>query len=96
MGPTEFGRVRAPENEDDEVTPACVVNQRVEPEIGHSYRVASLWRRAGTHLVGIDEGRMDPGTLDVRDDGPDHPVHLTLEPVGRANDPGGRGSASVR
>lgn len=62
----------------------------------HGPETQSEERRDIEQLVGIDEGRMHSGTLYVRDDGPDHRVHLTLEPVGRANDPGGRGSASVR
>ena len=38
-------------------------------------------------LVGIDEGRRYPAALYVGNCGPDRPVHLELEPVGRENDP---------
>ena len=38
-------------------------------------------------LQGIDEGRTYPAALYVGSCGPDRPVHLELEPVGRENDP---------
>jgi hypothetical protein len=45
----------------------------------------------GTELVltmlGIDEGRTYPAAIYVGSCGPDRPVHLELEPVGRENDP---------
>ena len=50
MDVAEFRRVRAPENEDDEVTPEWVVYHLVEHEIGHAYQMRSLARRAATHL----------------------------------------------
>jgi hypothetical protein len=45
----------------------------------------------GTELIltvlGIDEGRTYPAAVYVGSCGPDRPVHLELEPVGRENDP---------
>jgi hypothetical protein len=45
----------------------------------------------GTELIltmlGIDEGRHYPAAIYVGSCGPDRPVHLELEPVGRENDP---------
>ena len=38
-------------------------------------------------LVGKEECRTYPAALFVGDRGPDRPVHLELEPVGRENDP---------
>jgi len=52
MDLAEFRRVRAPENEDYEVTPEWVVYHLVEHEIGHAYQMRSLKRRAATHLGG--------------------------------------------
>jgi hypothetical protein len=38
-------------------------------------------------VIGVDGGRTYPAALYVGSCGPDRPVHLELEPVGRENDP---------
>jgi hypothetical protein len=38
-------------------------------------------------VIGVEEGRAYPAALYVGSCGPDRPVHLELEPVGRENDP---------
>jgi hypothetical protein len=38
-------------------------------------------------MLGLEEGRTYPAALYVGSCGPDRPVHLELEPVGRENDP---------
>ena len=50
MDLAEFRRVRAPENEDYEVTPEWVVYHLIKHEIGHAYQMRSLKRRAAVHL----------------------------------------------
>ncbi len=52
MDVAEFRRVRAPENEDYQVTPEWVVYHLVEHEVGHAYQMRSLARRAAKHLGG--------------------------------------------
>ena len=48
MDLAEFRRVRAPANEDYEVTPEWVVYHLVEHEVGHAYQMRSLKRRAAS------------------------------------------------
>jgi hypothetical protein len=53
--------------------------QIVEQETGGTLLILTM--------LGLEEGRTYPAALYVGSCGPDRPVHLELEPVGRENDP---------